>query len=212
MLRVLCFSLFAFSLASPAFATVLVQEGDSYDRLEVGDDELLMTGGSVNQLVLLGLTDAVIEGGVLGANSNLEGAILMTVDDHLTIRGGTIRTSHSFPDRPGWIRSQQGQPVLTLKGTYFRMASAGLTENNVWGIQGWLADGSFLNVLFQHGHFTANVTIEFNFVPGEIPQTPGDTNYDDVVDLADLNNVRNNFDGSGLGDGNGAMELSILRI
>ncbi len=40
----------------------------------------------------------------------------------------------------------------------------------------------------------------------------GDTNADDVVDLSDLNAVRNNFGGAGLGDSNfdGVVDLADL--
>jgi hypothetical protein len=38
---------------------------------------------------------------------------------------------------------------------------------------------------------------------GDAPNQPGDTNGDGTVDLEDLNNVRNNFGGTGLGDTNG---------
>ncbi len=44
------------------------------------------------------------------------------------------------------------------------------------------------------------------------PLLPGDTNADGQVDLADLNNVRNNFGGAGLGDTNadGTVDLQDL--
>jgi hypothetical protein len=47
---------------------------------------------------------------------------------------------------------------------------------------------------------------------GGAPNVPGDTNADGVVDLTDLNNVRNNFGGSGLGDtnGDGSIDLEDL--
>jgi hypothetical protein len=45
-----------------------------------------------------------------------------------------------------------------------------------------------------------------------LPTTPGDTNGDDLVDLADLNNVRNHFGETGLGDTNadGVVDLADL--
>lgn len=48
--------------------------------------------------------------------------------------------------------------------------------------------------------------------PGTNEGTPGDTNGDGIVDLVDLNNVRNNFGGEGLGDtdGNGVVDLEDL--
>lgn len=49
----------------------------------------------------------------------------------------------------------------------------------------------------------------FNFTPGEVPVIPGDTNGDDAVNVNDLNNVRNNFDGTGTGDANGDGIVNI---
>ncbi len=94
------------------------------------------------------------------------------------------------------------------------MASAGLSESNTWVIEGWLTDGNFANLVFSHELLSSSVTIAFNIVPGEISFSPGDTNYDDLVDLTDLNNVRNNFDSTGLGDTNqdGAVHLEDLNL
>lgn len=41
---------------------------------------------------------------------------------------------------------------------------------------------------------------------------PGDTNADGEVDIEDLNNVRNNFGGSGLGDTNGDGTIDIIDL
>jgi hypothetical protein len=51
-----------------------------------------------------------------------------------------------------------------------------------------------------------------NGTPGTNEGVAGDTNDDGVVDLTDLNNVRNNFGGTGLGDtdGNGVVDLNDL--
>ncbi len=46
MLRILCYSLFALSFASPA-AAIVVQEGDHYEFLNPIDD-WLMTGGQID--------------------------------------------------------------------------------------------------------------------------------------------------------------------
>ena len=48
------------------------------------------------------------------------------------------------------------------------------------------------------------------FDPG--PGLLGDTNDDGVVDIVDLNNVRNNFGATGLGDtdGNGTVDITDL--
>jgi hypothetical protein len=44
---------------------------------------------------------------------------------------------------------------------------------------------------------------------GDAPNQPGDTNGDGTVDLEDLNNVRNNFGGTGLGDTNGDNVVNL---
>lgn len=51
-----------------------------------------------------------------------------------------------------------------------------------------------------------------NGTPGSNEGVAGDTNGDGLVDLVDLNNVRNNFGGVGLGDtdGNGVVDLDDL--
>jgi len=50
------------------------------------------------------------------------------------------------------------------------------------------------------------------FIPPDTVDVPGDTNGDQVVDIVDLNNVRNNFGGTGLGDTNedGAVDINDL--
>lgn len=47
---------------------------------------------------------------------------------------------------------------------------------------------------------------------GTTPSVPGDTNGDGVVDLIDLNNVRNNFGGSGIGDTNGDGLVDLVDL
>jgi len=87
-------------------------------------------------------------------------------------------------------------------------------EGNTWSVEGWLTDGSFTSIVYYHDLRASDATVEFSFVPGEIPLSPGDTNYDDVIDIQDLNNVRNNFAGSGLGDSNqdGIVNVEDLNL
>ncbi len=66
-----------------------------------------------------------------------------------------------------------------------------------------LTDGLNGNLAL-HGGFDATpvdgTAMLFNFSAVVLPDLPGDTNADRVVDMTDLNNVRNNLGGHGLGD------------
>jgi hypothetical protein len=209
--RLLCLAICGWLLATPAAAIVIVQDGDVYDELEVIDPEFLMTGGSINHLILGGITNAVIEGGVIGAENDDE-AVRMLGSDHLTIRGGSVRRLKSHLS--GIVASEFGNPVLTFEGFYFRLRDSGRAEGNQWLIQGWLTDGSFVHVTYFHELRASAATVEFNFTPGEVPVIPGDTNGDQIVNVNDLNNVRNNFDGTGLGDANadGVVDIEDLNL
>lgn len=204
MYRLLSMFAVALLLASPASATILVQEGDSYDVLEVtSQEDFLMTGGSVNRLVLDGGFPAVIEGGLIGANN--DDVAIEVGDSPLTIRGGMIRTTGLSPYSPATIFDKFHEGVDLFEGTQFRASHTELggDEGGFWIIQGWLADGNFLNVYLYHDGPVQLYDLEFAFTPDEPPVTPGDTNEDGAVDLNDLNDVRNNFDGTGSGDANG---------
>lgn len=213
--RVLCIcALCAF--ITPAYASQLIQAGDVYETFSVEDAEFRMTGGEVTQeLYFHGGTEAVIEGGVIGADTT-SAAIVISHAVDLTIRGGTIRKT--YDGAAGTIASYYGTPLnpqrLTVEGTYFRVRNAGRAENNFWDIQGWLADGSFANLTYVHDSFSTNVVVTVNLLPGTVPLTPGDTNYDDRVDLIDLNSVHNNFGASGEGDSNqdGIVDLFDLNL
>ncbi len=55
-------------------------------------------------------------------------------------------------------------------------------------------------------------SLEYGYEPWRLTLDPGDTNFDGVVDTVDLNNVRNNFGGSGLGDTNGDGVVNIADL
>ena len=59
-------------------------------------------------------------------------------------------------------------------------------------------------------HDIDNVVVDWDFE--DVPVLLGDTNGDGVVDIVDLNNVRNNFGATGLGDtdGNGTVDITDL--
>ncbi|MDZ4781006.1 MAG: hypothetical protein SGJ19_12195 [Planctomycetia bacterium] len=149
MLRLICLACCVLSFASPAAATILVQDGDFYDVLDVKQDDVLITGGTVNKLKLGGISSAVIERGVIGENNDDE-AIEIGTGNPITIRGGTIRRKSHFPSIPGIIYSSGGILPLTFEGTTFRIIELFSDDTSSWQIQGWLADDSFLNVYVVH--------------------------------------------------------------
>lgn len=203
--------------ASPALA-ITVQDGDFHVQL-LAHSDVLMTGGTVEFMLLYDNVDAVIEGGVIGGPNLGTGiTIELLSDNELTIRGGAlVPLSHGNPFeplRPAVVYCDRGNSTLTVQGTYFRVKDYGSQWGNGWAIQGWLADGTFTNFTLVHEQTRHQATIIVELMSGVVPQTPGDTNYDDVIDLQDLNNVRNNFDGSGAGDTNqdGQIDVEDLNL
>ena len=88
-----------------------------------------------------------------------------------------------------------------------------LESSSIPGLK--LTDGLNGNLTI-HGGFDATpadgVGILFNFSAIALPHLPGDTNADGVVDLSDLNNVRNNFGGAGVGDTNGDGVVDLADV
>jgi len=82
-------------------------------------------------------------------------------------------------------------------GTQFSEASYGVATDGLGSVylSGYLNNDVFL------------AKIRYSDAP-----VPGDTNGDGVVDLADLNNVRNNFGGTGLGDTNGDDLVDLVDL
>lgn len=187
--------------ASPAFATVLVQEGDSYEELLVLDDALLMTGGQVDHLILWGGPDYQVEGGTIG------GIELETGD--LFVRGGVIGGIGRSERRSGGTFTE-----ITFEGRYFRLHDSGKREHNSYIVEGWLADGSFMSIALSNaGEIrTDDLPIHFIIVPSDTPI--GDTDGDWDIDLDDLNTIRNNFGGAGPGDfnQNGIVDLDDFNL
>lgn len=208
----------AVCLFTSSLQAITVEDGDYYASL-LAHEDVLMTGGTVDFLYLGENVAATIEGGVVGGpNLGIGITIELWSDNELTIRGGDLQplglTPPSQPINPAVVYCDRGNSTLIVQGTYFRIKDYGLDVGNGWDIQGWLADGSFTNFKLVHEQFREQATIIVDLVPGVIPLTPGDTNYDDVVDLHDVNNVRNNFGGNGLGDANqdGQVDIDDLSL
>lgn len=99
-----------------------------------------------------------------------------------------------------------------IEYTFFERAGGAWTELYVapGAVNAW--DASAFRILSNTSE-QVNATIGGGLqLVGSAPGVVGDTNNDGVVDLVDLNNVRNNFGGNGLGDtdGNGTVDLSDL--
>jgi len=69
-----------------------------------------------------------------------------------------------------------------------------------------------INLYFLSAEIDASSTVLLNggqLIPIRLPPLQGDTNGDFVVNLTDLNNVRNNFGGAGLGDTDGDNDVDL---
>jgi hypothetical protein len=69
-------------------------------------------------------------------------------------------------------------------------------------------DQSTISLLPTSGAISGSELTTLSFTP-VIESPAGDTNGDGVVDIVDLNNVRNNFAGIGLGDTDGDLDVDI---
>jgi hypothetical protein len=172
-------------LAAPTFAQTVIEDGDYEEELFVLDDSLLMTGGQVDVAVLWSNGPYEIEGGILGRTELESGDIFVS--------GGSVDWIIRSDERSG------GTPTsVTFEGAYFRYYDAGLREYNSYVIEGWLADGSFIHTRLDNSLELATrvLPLEFNIVPLLPPEGDVDSNW--VVDLEDLNYVRNNFGSEGI--------------
>lgn len=195
-------------LVSPASATFLIQDGDVYDDLWFLDDNVRMTGGIADS-IKAGGTPNFIEGGAVRSFAFAGGS--------LTVTGGNI----GGLSRSDEITGHWQPSTITVRGTYFRYRDAGRQNYNYAEIEGWLLDGSYISAHISNNldcwtfgnplcpSYLRNI---IEVLPGPIPTFPGDSNNDRIVDLIDLNAVRNDFGGVGSGDTNhdGTVDLADL--
>ncbi len=113
---------------------------------------------------------------------------LANSSESIQLLGSFDETILDFTYLDSWYPSTDG-------GGYSLVIVDPLAARDTWGLAGsWRPSSSV------HG------------TPGRTEGVEGDTNGDGFVDLVDLNNVRNNFGGVGLGDtdGNGTIDLDDL--
>lgn len=212
MSRLLCCCVLL--LASPAAAEIItVEDGQSFDRINVTPErELVMNGGHVELVRNTGGLVTVNGGtaGLLRSEETPSGANKAYVSvngyKHNSVREDKLQIEI-------W-----GGSHVQIHGYNFRANGYGNRSTSDFDIHGWLIDGSFAEIRFRRygsaegqslnlvAHETAFVdpTGDWNFDLSDLnmvrnnfgSQGDGDTNSDGVIDLVDLNIVRNKF-GSG---------------
>jgi hypothetical protein len=184
-----------------AYGSVLNISGGSIGSMGITDGTAIISGGSVRHLGLLGATAEISGGSFCSVNVGGGGLAPSVPGATLNISGGSFDEDCSF-------QAFEGNTV-NLFGTGFALddvdITASLSRNEPFTISardvpfsGLLADGSPF-------HFELGTNFDFgvNFFAPDATLTvtlvqPGDTNGDGLVDIDDLNAVRNNF---GAGDG-----------
>lgn len=206
-------------LVAPTLGEIItVENGDSFDRIDVLlGDELVMNGGRVEFLNNQGGSVA-INGGTLGE------AVVEEVRDterhaaHVTITGYEQQFDGQL-FTPGPMIDTHGLTHAEIHGYNFRVfVNPRSSERlDVVGF-GWLLDGSLVHFELSFDRVTTfrdlqTMTLvtherefsdpsgdwgfdleDLNIVRNNFGSSgPGDTNFDGVVDLVDLNTVRNKF-------------------
>lgn len=204
MYRLLCCALCALS-CSTSSAEILVQDGDYFAEL-APHEPVRIIGGRVDEL-RVGGEAATIEGGSVGRIEDFG-------NTPITIRGGEVAWS---PGGSGNILFQEQHPQITFEGYEFAVEQ--LTAAR-WRVTGQLLDFSSISIALGtdpdlcRSTPTGAVCVEpaMTFLLSERPTQPGDANGDGVVDLVDLNTIRNGFGSTGPGDldGNGTVGLEDL--
>lgn len=119
----------------------------------------------------------------------------------LDIYGGTFTPTGNADPQAYWLK-RLTIPTITIHARYARSAPlTGETHNpgDVL-IEGWLDDGSFFRFESLNEDDAPGLTL-INVTPTDDPLPfLRDADGDNDLDVADLNAVRNNFGGKGLGD------------
>lgn len=194
-------------LCSVASAELIVIESGVHDRVNLNEErELLFKGGSINYLSNVG-GKATMDGGMLmdfGSRIGRGGEMTINGLDQNLLSQAPFGIMHLV------TMNDPGGATITLNGYNFRHSNRNPDNPDYSShiIEGWLLDGSYINLdLVRMGSPLQN-NFYLNTVPGGVD---ADGDYD--FDLEDLNAVRNNFGDVGpLGDTNldGSVDLVDL--
>lgn len=177
------------TLAVPAAAQLVIQEGDHYSGLNFTGESLLMTGGVVDSMDIY-VDHSRIEGGQVGR--------ILSYAGEFEILGGQF-TSYFF--------CYMESCSLLLHGYDFRL----FTDNGNNGrgrrhlVEGVLLDGQFISLRIAADNVEGGASAEPDFVLYGDGSIPGDADGDQDIDLSDLNAVRNHFGESGVGRAEGDL-------
>lgn len=133
----------------------------------------------------------------------------------LDIEGGTFTPTGNADPQAFWLKRLL-IPTITIHARYARSAPlTGETHNpgDVL-IEGWLDDGSFFRFESLNEDDAPGLTL-INVTPTDDPLPfLRDADGDSDLDIADLNAVRNNFGGQGIGDidESGTVDIADLNL
>lgn len=187
-------------LVSPVSAEFLVQDGDYYANL-VSSQPIRIIGGRVDYIGPNNQVPITLEGGSVGvidtgAGVRITGGRVDKVtagNEHfpLVIEGGSIGEFVDWGNSTYVFRTGNFQldvePIDLFDITF-------VTVEGFWPVTGSdFVGGMFADFSYREINFLADQHsyIDLTFV--RVPLPPGDTQADGVVDLVDLNNVRNHF-------------------
>lgn len=200
----LCFCACLLS-ASPAVAeTITVNDGESYDRINVVPGrELVMNGGHVELVNNYGGVTTVNGGttGLIDSKSHPTGG-----DAYVTVNG---YQHNSIGQHRLLLESQSAQ--IEIHGYSFRADAYGVDSNTIAEVHGWLLDGSYVEIRYRRrGSPAESNTLRLVRHDPAFIDPDGDWDFD----LEDLNTLRNKFGLSGDGDTNfdGVIDLADLNI
>lgn len=177
------------SVAAPASAQLVIQDGDHYTGLNFIGESLLMTGGQVDWMDLY-VDETRIEGGQVGR-------IMAYAGDFEILGGQFTRNFFCYMESCS----------LTFHGYDFRL----LTDNGRNGrgrrhlVEGVLLNGQFISLDISADNVEGGASAEPDFILYGDGSIPGDTDGDQDIDLSDLNAVRNHFGESGVGRAEGDL-------
>lgn len=192
-------------LTCPAYGELITVSEGHLDQIVVNEErELLMTGGTIGKMSNIGGV-ATFDGGMLtdfGSRIGRGGTLVINGIGDLQL--APFGRMHLV------TMNDAGGATIQLNGYNFRHwnRNPGAANQSTHDIEGWLLDGSYINIDLVRNGPAAQNNFYLNTVPGVVD---ADGDYD--LDLDDLNAVRNNFGNTGpLGDANGDGSVDLVDV
>lgn len=173
-------------LASPAAAEFLVQDGDYYQSLTPFDtafQSVRITGGRVDSLEAGGSITLTVEGGSIGR-------VVSTGNLDITFRTGNFQLDSPLTFDTGPLADSDAM-MIRFDGVY--TLEKNQPQSNETRYSAWFSDFSYSEITSVSDPRFLQPSIDF---PTFLEHPPGDSQGDGVVDLQDMNLMRNDFGNS----------------